>query len=122
MLEAVWLIPALPLAGFLVLLATGRRLGDPAAGWLATAAIAGSFLATLFLTDDALDGIAIGQRAFSGALDGSGENIEKLGEALFTRYLFAFEITSVLLVIAIVGAVVLARAPRATAAQLEEQR
>ena len=38
----------------------------------------------------------------------------KLGRALFTDYLFAFEITSVLLVIAVVGAVVLAR--RATGA------
>ena len=36
MLDAVWLIPALPLAGFLLLLLLGRRLGDPWAGWLAT--------------------------------------------------------------------------------------
>ena len=41
-----------------------------------------------------------------------------LGEAIFTDYLFAFEITSVLLVIAVVGAVVLARTPRATSAEL----
>ena len=44
MVHAVWLIPALPLAGFLILLATGRRLGDPKAGYLATAMMAGSFL------------------------------------------------------------------------------
>ena len=43
MMHAVWLIPALPLAGFLVLLATGRRLGDPKAGYLATAMMFGSF-------------------------------------------------------------------------------
>ena len=61
MLSAVWLVPALPLAGFVVLLVLGRRLGDPLAG------------------------------------------------SLFTRYLLAFEFTSVLLVIAVVGAVVLAR-------------
>jgi NADH-quinone oxidoreductase subunit J len=36
-------------------------------------------------------------------------DIDQLGESLFTDYLFAFEITSVLLVIAIVGAVVLSR-------------
>ncbi len=47
MLDAVWLIPALPLAGFLVLLAFGRRLGEPGAGWLATLMCAGSFIATL---------------------------------------------------------------------------
>ncbi|MFO7281558.1 MAG: NADH-quinone oxidoreductase subunit L [Thermoanaerobacterales bacterium] len=47
MTDVVWLIPALPLAGFLVLLVAGRRLGEPGAGWLATAACGGSFLATL---------------------------------------------------------------------------
>ena len=36
-------------------------------------------------------------------------NVNQLGESLFTTYLFAFEVTSVLLVIAVVGAVVLAR-------------
>jgi len=34
---------------------------------------------------------------------------EELAQALFTRFLFAFEITSVLLLVAIVGAVVLAK-------------
>ena len=46
-LDAVWLIPALPLAGFLILLVAGRRLGDPLAGWLATAMSGASFLVTL---------------------------------------------------------------------------
>jgi NADH-quinone oxidoreductase subunit L len=44
-LSAVWLVPALPLAGFLVLLLAGRRLGDPWAGWLATVMVGGSFAA-----------------------------------------------------------------------------
>ncbi|HEU0171480.1 MAG TPA: NADH-quinone oxidoreductase subunit L, partial [Acidimicrobiales bacterium] len=47
MLDIVWLIPALPLAGFLVLLAAGRRIGEPASGWLATAACGGSFVASV---------------------------------------------------------------------------
>jgi NADH-quinone oxidoreductase subunit L len=47
MLHAVWLVPALPLAGFLILLSTGRRLGDPKAGWLATTMMVGAFLVTL---------------------------------------------------------------------------
>ena len=47
MVELVWLIPALPLAGFTMLLLAGPRLGEPRAGWLATAASAGSFLFTL---------------------------------------------------------------------------
>ena len=36
-------------------------------------------------------------------------NIDQLGEVLFTQYVLAFEITAVLLTIAVVGAVVLAR-------------
>ena len=35
MIGLVWLIPALPLAGFVVLTLAGRRFGEPAAGWLA---------------------------------------------------------------------------------------
>ena len=46
MLDAAWLIPAFPLAGFVLLLFAGRRLGEPRAGWLATAAMVGSFLAS----------------------------------------------------------------------------
>jgi NADH-quinone oxidoreductase subunit L len=40
----VWLIPALPLAGFVLLLLFGKRLGEPAAGWLGTLMVGGSFL------------------------------------------------------------------------------
>jgi NADH-quinone oxidoreductase subunit J len=47
-----------------------------------------------------------------GDVDESVPDINQLGEAVFTRYLYAFEITSVLLVIAVVGAVVLARRVR----------
>ena len=47
MLDLVWLIPALPLAGFLLLMVFGRRLGEPAAGWLASAAVGLSFIVSL---------------------------------------------------------------------------
>jgi NADH-quinone oxidoreductase subunit J len=50
-----------------------------------------------------------GAHSVAGAANGPGSNIEKLADSLFTRYLLAFEMTSVLLVIAVVGAVVLAR-------------
>jgi NADH-quinone oxidoreductase subunit J len=50
-----------------------------------------------------------GAESVAGAADGPGSNVEKLASSLFTRYLLAFEMTSVLLVIAVVGAVVLAR-------------
>jgi len=43
MLDLVWLIPALPLAGFVVIFFFGRRLGEPAAGWLATLMMGGAF-------------------------------------------------------------------------------
>ncbi len=46
MLQAAVLIPALPLAGFLVLLLTGRRAGDPGAGLIATLAVGASFVAS----------------------------------------------------------------------------
>ena len=44
MLDLLWLIPALPLAGFLIILVFGRLLGEPRAGYLATAMVAGSFV------------------------------------------------------------------------------
>ncbi len=47
MLEAVWLIPALPLLGFALLVVAGRRLGEPWAGWLATLMVGGAFVAGL---------------------------------------------------------------------------
>src|SRR5580765_1732418 len=47
MLDAVWLIPAFPLAGFLLLVVFGRKLGEPLSGWFATAMMAGSFVSTV---------------------------------------------------------------------------
>jgi NADH-quinone oxidoreductase subunit L len=69
-LEAVWLIPALPLTGFLVLLIAGRRLGDPRAGWLATAMMGAAFLTTVIV--------------FFGLVGKEGE------ERVFTQTLFAW--------------------------------
>ncbi len=47
MIDFVYLVPLLPLLGFSALLIAGRRLGEPAAGWLATAAVGGSFLSAV---------------------------------------------------------------------------
>ena len=49
MVELVWLIPMLPLLGFLILLITGHLLGEPRAGWVATAFAGASFIATLIV-------------------------------------------------------------------------
>lgn len=68
MLDLVWLIPAFPLAGFLTLVLLGRRLGEPTAGWLATAAMFGSFITTVVV--------------FLGLVDLPGD------ERLFTQALF----------------------------------
>ncbi len=46
MLDVVWLIPAFPLLGFLVILLFGRKLGDPVAGYFAAAMVALSFVVT----------------------------------------------------------------------------
>jgi NADH-quinone oxidoreductase subunit L len=37
-------MPLLPLAGFVVLVFAGKRIGDPLAGWIGTVAVAGSFV------------------------------------------------------------------------------
>ena len=52
---------------------------------------------------------AVAQAGDAHLLRPGTADVAQLGESLFTTYLFAFEATSVLLVIAVVGAVVLAR-------------
>jgi len=52
-----------------------------------------------------------GAASVSSKLTSGGGNVRELGTAVFTTYLFAFEATAALLVIAVVGAVVLARRP-----------
>ena len=49
LLDLVFLIPAFPLLGFIVLLLMGPRLGEPLAGWVATGAMAGSFASTVLV-------------------------------------------------------------------------
>jgi len=75
----------------------------------------GLLLAAMFVRGD--DEIVTGQRSLGGSLqetDTNGqvmENIRLLSRSLFSDYVFAFEVTSVLLVIAVIGTVVLARRP-----------
>ena len=42
-LDAVWIAPALPLLGSIILLLFGRQIGEPKAGWLATGLMALAF-------------------------------------------------------------------------------
>ncbi len=53
-----------------------------------------------------------GERSSLASMEGDVADVDRLGRVLFTDYVFAFEITAVLLTIAVVGAVVLARKAR----------
>jgi NADH-quinone oxidoreductase subunit J len=63
---------------------------------------------------------AIGQVTFHGALgtatveDNAGGHVQAIAQAIFTRYVYAFEVTSALLITAAVGAMVLAHRERLT--------
>jgi NADH-quinone oxidoreductase subunit L len=48
-IHAAFLIPLLPLAGFALLAPFGRKIGNPYAGWIATAAVAASFVVTVIV-------------------------------------------------------------------------
>ncbi len=58
-----------------------------------------------------------GAHHVAGSLKG-GEDVQKLGESIFTRYLLPFEMTAALLVIAVVAAVVLSRRHGRVAAEM----
>jgi NADH-quinone oxidoreductase subunit J len=59
---------------------------------------------------------AVGAHSVAGpAANQPGGDVAALGRSVFTTYLFPFEATAALLVIAVVGAVVLARRPKAAA-------
>jgi NADH-quinone oxidoreductase subunit J len=84
---------------------------EPLVGQRPAAAVVG--LGILGLVMAALASTGFAATGVMGDVDPTVPDIERLGEAVFTRYVYAFEITSVLLVIAVVGAVLLARRPRA---------
>jgi NADH-quinone oxidoreductase subunit J len=80
----------------------GQRVAAAVAG----VAVAGGLIAILIL------GNVTGERSASAPIAKAMPNVEQLARSLFTEHLFAFEITSVLLVIGVVGAVTLARQRR----------
>lgn len=99
-----------------------ERLGvDPIAGQRVAAVVCG--VAVLGLSLTAL--LAAGERATgapgsTAVPDPATTDVERLGEVIFTDYVFVFEITAVLLTVAVVGAVVLARRPGAPPIDLDE--
>jgi len=56
-----------------------------------------------------IDHWVTGTPSQAGTLGGPGDNVQKLGQSLYTGYLLPFEMTAALLLIAVVAAVVLSR-------------
>lgn len=94
---------------------------EPIAGQRVSAVICGVAILGLSLT-----ALLAGTQAVTGTpsatapLDPEVADVNRLGEVLFTDYVFAFQITAVLLTIAVVGAVVLARKQPGEAIDLDE--
>jgi NADH-quinone oxidoreductase subunit J len=75
--------------------------------WVAQLLGAPLLIALLALTAWYVRAIAPGESVVFGGFKGG--TVHDIGTALFTRYLLPFELTSVLILIAILGAIVLAR-------------
>jgi len=97
----------------IMLLGVDRAEGfdrEPILGQRPAAVAAGVAILGLSLTALLSVGARVtGQASTLAAIDGTEPNINALAKVLFTDYVFAFEITSVLLTVAVVGAVVLSR-------------
>ncbi|HWJ63388.1 MAG TPA: NADH-quinone oxidoreductase subunit J [Acidimicrobiales bacterium] len=81
---------------------------EPLKGQRPAAIVAGALLVVGLIAIIVL-GAVTGESSANAKVEPLVPNVEQLARSLFTDYLFAFEITSVLLVIAVVGAVSLAR-------------
>ncbi len=83
---------------------------EPIVGQRPLAAVIGASLMGMLLTLllVATDG-PTGAPGRTAPLGDAGDNTRRLGEALFTGHVFAMELTALLLTVAVVGAVVLAR-------------
>lgn len=87
---------------------------EPLVGQRAFAAVGVVITIAGLITLMATSHWATGATSVSGTLVKGTGNVRQLGTAVFTTYLYAFEATAALLVIAVVGAVLLARRERAT--------
>jgi len=95
-----------------VIMLIGGELGPDALQWgKRSLALGVALLAGLLLAAGLIYGVLVGAPAGqAGAVPGSG-SVQAIGELLFTDYLLPFELASVLLLVAMIGAVVLARKP-----------
>ncbi len=92
---------------------------DPLVGQRAAAVVVGVILGAGLIGVLATSAIT-GARRVGAELEEDTADVEQIGRLLFTDYLFAFEVTSILLVIAVVGAVVLARQRRGVPIDADE--
>ena len=86
---------------------------EPLRGQRPLAFVAGTIALLELIVLARWDDWVTGRSSVAGPLGGDKSNVELLAESTFTRYLLAFELTSILLVIAVVGAVTLVRRSRA---------
>lgn len=91
-------------------------VGHRTAAVVAGVAILGLSLVALLAGPEVVTGVP----GATAPLASDVPDVNQLGRALFTDYVFAFEITAVLLTIAVVGAVVLVRRPDAELVDLDE--
>jgi NADH-quinone oxidoreductase subunit J len=82
---------------------------EPLKGQRILAALSGLLVLGVLLFAVVFRGKITGAHSVAAKDNPADPNVVELGQLLFTRYLWAFEITSVLLIIAVVGAVSLAR-------------
>jgi NADH-quinone oxidoreductase subunit J len=83
----------------------------PVQKWAAALFGAGALIVTGALIR-VVDNPVTGEAAVGGAIDGTTSDVRLLARSLFSDHVYAFELTSLLLVIAVIGAVVLARKPK----------
>ena len=91
----------------------------PIQRWAALVFAAGSLLLLIGLIVVVNEPVT-GAEAMGGAASGD-ENVRLLARSLFSDHVYAFELTSLLLVIAVIGAVVLARKPKETQSAVAEE-
>ncbi len=84
---------------------------EPIVGQRPAAIVVGaSILGLLLAVFNSVDGLTGIQSGLAASPRGDGyNNVNRLAETIFTDYVFAFEITGLLLTVAVVGAVVMAR-------------
>ncbi len=100
--------------------AQSLELGSlPAQKWAAAVFGLGAVVVTVGLIA-VVDNPVTGAPGVSGVIDGVTSDVRLLARSLFTDYVYAFELTSLLLVIAVIGAVVLARKPKSAGDQPTE--